>query len=69
MEPIDVNEKQDAVQQDDKSGVSRRDFVAMSVAAGVVAAAGPASAAITVVEKDVVITTPDGMCDAAFIYP
>jgi carboxymethylenebutenolidase len=69
MEPIDVNDKQDAAQQDEKSGVSRRDFVAMSVAAGVVAAAGPAAAAVTVVEKDVEIKTPDGTCDAAFIYP
>ena len=69
MEPIDVNEKQDVAQQDEKSGVSRRDFVAMSVAAGVVAASVPASAAVTVVEKDVEIKTTDGTCDAAFIYP
>ena len=51
--------------------VSRRDFMAMSVAAGVAAAAGatPVSAAMTVAEKDVTIKTPDGTCDAAFICP
>ena len=47
---------------------SRRDFVAMSVAAGLVAA-GSASAAAPVVETDVEIKTPDGTCDAAFIHP
>ncbi len=57
---------------------SRREFVAASAAAGLVAAAGsaasqPADAAdgtgLRVVETDVEITTPDGMCDAAFIHP
>jgi carboxymethylenebutenolidase len=41
----------------------------MSVAAGIVAAAGPASAAMPVTETDVTIKTPDGVCDAAFIHP
>jgi carboxymethylenebutenolidase len=48
----------------------RRDFVAMSVAAGLVAATGSAqAAALPVVETDVAIKTPDGTCDAAFIHP
>src|SRR4029077_8819376 len=52
------------------SDFSRRDFIAMSVAAGVVAATGSASAAaMPVSETDVTIRTPDGMCDAAFIHP
>jgi carboxymethylenebutenolidase len=52
------------------SEVSRRDFIAMSVAAGVVAARGAASAAaMPVTESDVTIKTPDGTCDAAFIHP
>jgi carboxymethylenebutenolidase len=58
-------------QQAEETGdLSRRDFVAF-VGAGLAAAAatGTASAAMEVVEKDVVITTPDGMCDAAFIHP
>jgi carboxymethylenebutenolidase len=49
-------------------GFGRRDFV--TVAAGVVAAAGTASAAaLELVETDVEIKTPDGTCDAAFIRP
>jgi carboxymethylenebutenolidase len=49
--------------------LSRRDFVSLTVAAGVVAATGELSAQMPVVEKDVTITTPDGTCDAAFIHP
>jgi carboxymethylenebutenolidase len=52
------------------SELSRRDFVAMSIAAGIVAAAGGASAAdMPVTESDVDIKTPDGTCNAAFIHP
>jgi len=48
----------------------RRDFVGMSVAAGLAATAGSAGAAsLEVVETDVEIKTPDGTCDAAFIHP
>jgi carboxymethylenebutenolidase len=50
--------------------VSRRDFIARSVAAGVAVAAGSALAvAPPVVETDVTIKTTDGLCDAAFIHP
>jgi len=50
--------------------LARRDFVALSVAAGIAAAAVPAAAAgLEVVETDVEIKTPDGTCDAAFIHP
>jgi carboxymethylenebutenolidase len=50
--------------------VSRRDFIARSVAAGVAVAAGSAlAAAPPVVETDVTIKTTDGLCDAAFIHP
>ena len=49
---------------------SRRDFVAWSAAVGLAAAAGSLSAAQpTVIEKDVEVKTPDGVCDAAFLYP
>ena len=52
------------------SDLARRDFVAMSVAAGLAAAAGSAEAAgLEVVETDVEVKTPDGTCDAAFIHP
>ena len=49
--------------------MSRREFVAMSVAAGI--AGGPlhAAAALPVVESNVSIKTPDGVCDAAFFHP
>ena len=50
-------------------GVSRRDFTAFSVAAGLAATTGAASAAMAVTETDVTIKTPDGTCDAAFIRP
>jgi carboxymethylenebutenolidase len=54
----------------DKNELSRRDFVAMSVAAGIVAATGSMSAAaLPVVEQNVDVRTPDGTCDAAFIHP
>jgi len=49
---------------------SRRDFVALSVAAGIGGAAGSASAAgLAVVTEEVTIKTADGSCDAAFIHP
>ena len=55
---------------DSSTELTRRDFVAMSIAAGIVAAAGSASAAdLPVVETMVTIQTPDGMCDAAYIHP
>ena len=53
----------------DTSGndLARREFVAASVAS---LAAGSASAAgLKLVETDVQIKTPDGICDAAFIHP
>jgi carboxymethylenebutenolidase len=50
--------------------VSRRDFIARSVAAGLVAATGQSFAAtLTIVETEVTVKTPDGICDAAFIHP
>lgn len=64
------DERHDSEKQSEASSdVSRRDFIAMSVAAGIVAATGSASAAMPVSETDVTMKTPDGMCDAAFIHP
>ena len=52
------------------SDLSRREFVAISIGAGIAAAAGGASAAeMPVTEKMVEIKMPDGVCDAAFIHP
>src|SRR5713101_6816352 len=50
--------------------IARRDFVALSVTAGLAAsAASAAPAGRDVVETDIEIKTPDGTCDAAFIHP
>lgn len=54
-----------------KNGVGRRDFVKLSVAAGVATAAARTAGAkeLEVVETDVEIKMPDGVCDAAFVHP
>ena len=54
-----------------RNGVGRRDFVALSVAAGVAAATARRVAAkeLEVVETDVEVKMPDGVCDAAFVHP
>jgi carboxymethylenebutenolidase len=49
--------------------LTRRDFVSMTVAAGLAAAAGAELSAQQVAETNVEIKTPDGTCDAAFIHP
>jgi carboxymethylenebutenolidase len=56
--------------ENENDNIARRDFVALSVAAGITAATGSASAAdLPVTETNVEIKTPDGTCDAAFIHP
>lgn len=57
------NQKQDTAAND----LDRRGFVALSVAAGLTAAAGEAAA--SVVETNVTVKTADGTCDAAFFHP
>jgi len=49
--------------------LTRRDFVSMTVAAGLAAAAGTEISAQQPAERTVEIKTPDGTCDAAFIHP
>jgi carboxymethylenebutenolidase len=50
--------------------ITRRDFVTMTVGAGIAAAGGAELLAqAQVVETAVDIKTPDGTCDAAFIHP
>ena len=50
--------------------MSRRDLVVLSVAAGLAASGEAASAAERpIIETDVLVKTPDGICDAAFIHP
>ena len=66
---LEDQKNQDANQK--KSGdIGRRDFVGLSVAAGLATSAESAAAAsLEVVETDVEIKTPDGTADAAFIHP
>lgn len=49
----------------------RRDFVALSVAAGVAAVTARNAGAkdVDVAETDIEIKMPDGVCEAAFIHP
>jgi carboxymethylenebutenolidase len=56
--------------------ISRREFTALSIAAGVTAATGATGAAgafgagaATLAETDVQVATPAGLCDAALIHP
>jgi carboxymethylenebutenolidase len=51
------------------SELTRRDFVALSVASGLAAAGVPAASALAVSEREVTIKTADGSCDAAFFHP
>ena len=56
----------------EKNDLSRRDFVALSLAAGLAAAAGEqlaSAAALPVMAMNVDVKTPDGTCDAMFIHP
>lgn len=66
-----MTEDQKNQQQNDQPAgdIGRRDFVALSVAAGLATAGSAAGAGLEVVETDVSIKTPDGTCDAAFIHP
>ena len=57
---------------DENNDLSRRDFVALSLAAGLAAAAGQqlaSAAALPVTATNVDVKTPDGTCDATFIHP
>ena len=50
--------------------ITRREFVSLTVGAGIAAASGiEATAQQRIVETNVDIKTPDGTCDAAFIHP
>jgi carboxymethylenebutenolidase len=66
-----MDEKEDQERNDESSNdLSRRDFVAFSLAAGLGSATGPASGAeLPVIETDVEVKTPDGKCDAVFFHP
>jgi carboxymethylenebutenolidase len=54
---------------DDSIKISRREFTALSLAAGVTAATRASAAAEDMVDTDVVVTTASGSCEAALIHP
>jgi carboxymethylenebutenolidase len=58
------------VEMNEENTISRREFTALSLAAGVTAATGASGAApADMLDADVLITTPDGSCDAALVHP
>jgi carboxymethylenebutenolidase len=66
-----ANDPNDKQTNDVRSGdITRRDFTTLLVGAGLAATVPSAAAAdLEITETDVEIKTPDGTCDAAFIYP
>jgi carboxymethylenebutenolidase len=50
-------------------GMSRRRFSALAVGAGVAMALPRVAGAVSVTESEMEIKTPDGVCDAYFVYP
>jgi len=66
-----AGKKEDRKPEDEQSsGLSRRGFIALSVAAGFGTAARSASGAeLPVIQTNVDVKTPDGTCDALFIRP
>jgi carboxymethylenebutenolidase len=66
-----ANDPNDKQTNDVRPGdITRRDFTTLLVGAGLAATVPSAAAAdLEITETDVEIKTPDGTCDAAFIYP
>jgi carboxymethylenebutenolidase len=66
-----TEEQKNQLKNDSQSSdLARREFVALSVTAGLAATASSAAAqGLEVVETNVDIKTPDGTCDAAFVHP
>ncbi|HEY1492560.1 MAG TPA: dienelactone hydrolase family protein [Steroidobacteraceae bacterium] len=52
-----------------KMGLSRREFGALTLGAGLVAVLPRVAGALEVTETEVQIKTPDGVCDAYFVHP
>src|SRR5215831_18927130 len=68
----DVNEDVKSNEATQEAAVSRREFGAVSLAAGLAVVAGARDvqgAERPLTETEVTVKTPDGNCDAAFIHP
>lgn len=62
--------KDPACNDESLSDLTRRSFVALSLAAGIGAGTRSASGAeLPVIETNVEVKTPDGVCDAVFFHP
>jgi carboxymethylenebutenolidase len=61
----------DDIKNDSVTDLSRRDFVALSLAAGIAAATDKivSAAEMPVMAMNVDVKTPDGTCDCTFIHP
>lgn len=59
----------DVNDQEELKKYTRRDFGTWAVSAGLVTALPSVANAAAVAERDVTITTPDGICDAYFVAP
>ena len=59
----------DMVEYQLKSGLSRRQFGALTVGAGLASMLPPVVNAAEVAESEIDIKTPDGTCDAYFVHP
>jgi carboxymethylenebutenolidase len=59
----------DLADQEEIKKYTRRDFAAWAASASVLTALPRVANAVTVGERDVTITTPDGSCDAYFVAP
>ncbi len=52
-----------------RDAAARRDFVTLSLAAGLAAATAASAQGLPIMEMNVDIRTPDGTCDAALFHP
>jgi carboxymethylenebutenolidase len=59
----------DALEYQLRSGLSRRQFGALTLGAGLMSLLPPVADAAEVVEAEVEVKTPDGTCDAYFVHP
>ncbi|WP_395688199.1 dienelactone hydrolase family protein [Caenimonas koreensis] len=59
----------DLKDRDDLQRYTRRDFAAWAASAGLITALPAVANAAAVSEREVTITTPDGVCDAYFVAP
>ncbi len=64
-----VEESERYLRANEGSGISRRQFAAMTSAAAMAMALPPAANAAAVTESEVTVATPDGQTDAYFVHP